>query len=595
MTVSRTVPRPPLVSLAVLALPLTLSVACASDSRPPPLEASLSGATGPQTEFRALRARFFDADAAGRASLAAELEGFLARNPKDERADDVRIYSAFALLERGERARARELIAPILHGPRGSQRDFARVAEAAILSREGETRRALAVFDALSGRIIDLDERFVYGEERARTAFLSGNYEVALTALLDWLVQSPPDRQVRARQTAAKLIGLVPTDDLLAALPGLRQVSGSRQDLASGREWLVDTIVTALTRAALERSASPLAQRLLEVAPAALRGTPDGRRLVELASSGLRAPSVAGRAVGLLLGIGTSLERRRATTVSEGMTRALGATKNRGDRRVELLVRYGTDDVPAAFSALTADGASLIVAGGDDESAARAAAQAETLGIPLLLLRALPSPPPEHGFTFVLGLDDRTVADALEEALAQRGAHHVERVGPGGFSCDVEPASPGRARFPLGTWKKTGVDALLVTGGEQCARDISTELSAGSLGWSMALGLDASAVLPELGARALAIETGSYPAKAPTGGWYEALGHDAAVLAALALEALPTNGVARGEDVEALRSRARDALATAKAELWTSSARGFGGARVLPRHLGVVLGEPAAP
>jgi hypothetical protein len=86
------------------------------------------------------------------------------------------------------------------------------------------------------------------------------------------------------------------------------------------------------------------------------------------------------------------------------------------------------------------------------------------------------------------------------------------------------------------------------------------------------------------------VSTGGYPDNAPHGGWYEALGHDAALLAARALEALPREGLVRGGSVEVLHEKARDALARAEAALWTSEARGFGNARVLPRKLGVVEG-----
>ena len=63
-----------------------------------------------------------------------------------------------------------------------------------------------------------------------------------------------------------------------------------------------------------------------------------------------------------------------------------------------------------------------------------------------------------------------------------------------------------------------------------------------------------------------------------------------AVLAARALQALPSVGVARQADVEALHEKARDALATVEAELWTSDNKGFRGERVLGRELTIVSG-----
>jgi hypothetical protein len=582
-------------SLAVLGVLGILGVpACGSSQTSASPEASVAGASRAQAEFRLLRTHFFDADAQGRARLLSRLNVFLTRFPRDERAHDVRVYLAFAYVEQGDRASARKLLAPVLAGAAGSQRDFASVAAAAILAREGETERALAELDALGGRIIDLDERYVYGEERARTAFISGNYELALRALLDWLVQSPPDRKERARKAATTLIERVPTDALVSALGALRPTDGARQHLEEGRAWLIGAVVSRLTRVALERSSSALARHLLEVAPAALRGTPEGKKLVELAASGSRAPAVAGRAVGLLLGLGNTMERRRAAAISQGMTRALGTNDQpTSSAGVSLIVRYGTEDVPAAFTALAADGAALIVAGGDDESARRAAAQAETLRIPLLLLRPPEVPPRANGFTFVLGLDDGVVLDTVAEALATRGARKLERVGPGGIPCDVEPTAPGAPRFPHGVWKKAGVDGLLVSGDAECATDLARELGAARLAWPLGLGLDAGRAYATLGRPAFVVKTGKFPDELGDSGWYEALGHDAGVLSARALEALPLAGVARGEDVEALRERARGALERAEADLQTSAARGFGGARVLPREVSVIQGGPS--
>jgi hypothetical protein len=578
--------------LGVCAVLGVLAPACGPKEAASP-EASLSGASRAQAEFRALRARFFDAGAQGRALMHAQLNDFLTRFPRDERSDDVRVYLAFAYLEGGDRASARKLLTPVLAGPAGSQRDFARIAQAAILAREGETKRALAAFDALGGRIIDLDERFVYGEERARTAFMSENYELALRALLDWLVQSPPDRKARARKAAATLIDRVPTDALVAALGTLRPVDSARPGMEEERARLVGAVVSRLTTVALERSSAALARHLLEVAPAALRGTPDGKRLVELAASGSRAPAVAGRAVGLLLGLGNPLERRRAAAISRGLTHALGAVDQPASAAgVALLVRYGTDDVPGAFTALAADGAALIVAGGDDESARRAAAQAETLRIPLLLLRPPQVPPLPNGFTFVLGVDDAVVLDTVAEALAARGSRKLERVGPGGTPCDAEAPGPGRPRFPHAAWRKAGVDGLLVTGDAECAQELARELAAEKLSWPLGLGLDAGQTYATLGRPAFVVKSARYPEQTGESGWYEALGRDAGVLASRALEALPIEGVARGEDVGALRERAQGALARAEADLATTTARGFGGARVLPRELSVLQGGP---
>jgi len=584
-----------LVSALLLACVLPAS-ACSGDRRRKP-DVSLAGAIGPQAEFRALRTRFFDSQAEGRVALNPQFTDFLARYPDDPRAQDVRVYLAWGELENGERDAALITLRPLLSGKRGTVRDFARVTEAAVLARQGELDRALTLLDTLEGRIVDLDERFVYGEERARTAFMAHRYDVGLRALLAWLSQAPPDRQGRAQASAEKLLELLPASEALAALMAFRDAKPGEvsADLVSARAWARSSMLTRLTRLALERQDSSLARRILDAAPAALRGTPEGQRLVELAAAGNRAPAVAGRAVGLLLGLGQGVERRRAVAVTAGMSRVLGSAavpaKAPG---VELVVRYVSgDDVDSALTELAAEGAALLVSGSDDVTARLVSARAEAAKIPLVLVRPLEKAPDPRGFTFVIGESDAATEARLASALAQRGHAHPARVGLGGVSCDSESPAAGQGRFPLAAMKKEGVDALLVTGDAACARDLARELAQAREPWPLALAFDASEAYGTLGGVAFVPQAGTYPDGAPTAGWYEALGHDAGVLAMRALEALPQSGIARGDDVEALRAKARDALASASADLWTSAARGFGGARLLPRDLVVRAPTPS--
>jgi len=577
---------------ALLALALGACKA-SSDSVMPPVP--LAEDAPAQAEFRALRAQFFDADGPGRAKLGGKLSEFLVRFPSDPRTFDIEVYLVWARLESGDRAGARAVLEPLLKGEAGPRLDFARVAEAAILARSGEARHALSEFDLLEGRLVDLDERFVYGEERAHCAFLAGAYERAVEALLAWLVQAPLDRQSRARNTATELLDLAPDAELVHALAALRRPAGgaTSPDLEMARGWLASTIARKLSDLALSRGDSELARRLLDAAPAALRATPEGQRLVALAAGAPKAPGVSGRAVGLLLSLTGPIEQRRASAAAAGITRALGsAHATGGGSGVDVLVRYDADDVDAALEALAADGAALFIAGNDDETARRASARAETLHVPLLLLRPLDHAPLAQGFTFVLGVDEAAAQQALVRALATRGRRELAQVGPGGTSCSVEPTIPGKPRFPLATWKHDRVDALLLLGDADCARDVAAELVTARERLVLALGLDAGGVGATLGVPTLTPGAGKYPANTPAGGWYEALGHDAAVLAARALAALPSEGVARQADVAALHAKARDALATVEAELWTSDDKGFGGARVLGRELTIVSGGP---
>lgn len=72
---------------------------------------------------------------------------------------------------------------------------------------------------------------------------------------------------------------------------------------------------------------------------------------------------------------------------------------------------------------------------------------------------------------------------------------------------------------------------------------------------------------------------------APAGvGLYEALGHDAVVLAAGSLAKLDAPTTADPELVERFQLRAAERLGSVQAELWSTKARGFDGGRVLQRE-----------
>jgi hypothetical protein len=70
--------------------------------------------------------------------------------------------------------------------------------------------------------------------------------------------------------------------------------------------------------------------------------------------------------------------------------------------------------------------------------------------------------------------------------------------------------------------------------------------------------------------------------------WYEALGHDAALLAKGALEGFPDGRVDEERAVHELHARAQRALARVQVPLWTSEARGFSQGQALSRTLTIV-------
>jgi hypothetical protein len=564
---------------------LLATAGCGSEngSRPDTAFASNQGA---QSEFRSLRARFFDSDAKGRIALGNELSAFISRYPRDERSLTVRTFLAWTLLERGDEKGALELLSPLTSGPRGAQRDFALVTEAALAVRAGRAEQGFRLLSELDGRIVDLDERFVYGEERARAAFGAAAYAAAIHALLDWIVQSPPDRRERARKNATAMLAMFPMPELVRRLGGLRgEVRAQSSELAAGVAWLERAILERLTRVALDRNDAELARRVLEVAPAALRVRAEGKKLLALVALAPKAAAVSGRSIGVLLALDDASARRRAAEVTAGMARALARAKTAGDAGVELIVREASADPRASLSALASDGAGVLVVGTSDSAVPIAHEFAKAERIPLILLRPAGVEVSPDGFSFVLGIDDARAEALLAAAVAARG-RTLERVGPGEAGCNAD-SIPGKPRFPLSELRKQGASALLVTGDAECARALGAAIRAQKSGFLLALGLDSAGIYSELGVPLLVPHAGRFP-DASSGSYYEALGHDAARLSERALGALPQEGTVEGQRVDELHALVRDALARAEAELLTSDARGFGGGRTLPRELSVL-------
>ncbi len=138
----------------------------------------------------------------------------------------------------------------------------------------------------------------------------------------------------------------------------------------------------------------------------------------------------------------------------------------------------------------------------------------------------------------------------------------------------------------------------VVDGDADCVRAVAGATTAG---YRFAFGQDAYNVALPPGA--LLLTAGKYPIPttslqepwllawsrfrpAPPTFW-SGLGRDAGVLAWAGVQALPPTGTEDPKLVRERRKLARDTLAAATIDLWTTEARGFEGRRVLPRRLGV--------
>jgi hypothetical protein len=325
--------------------------------------------------------------------------------------------------------------------------------------------------------------------------------------------------------------------------------------------------------------------------------------LSDLAATSSVSARVEGRALGVVLEVADAEVGRRSSELVSGMTRALGlpSAAPRPDG-VQLVTRDATEpaDLSRALSGLAGDGATILVAGLTDETAAAASLFAERTKTPVLLLRRPPALDPRSSFSFVLGVTPADEEAAIAAGLEREGARAPVRVGPGGVSCEVPDASTFGPRFPVNDWKRTGFDALVLTGGPTCARQAGLEALGSRLKVLLVFGLEASEASDALPGKKVVVAAGRFPfASHPNDpsesayvqkwgagpSWYGTLGHDAAVLGKEVLSTLPVERVKEERAVLELHKRARDGLLRARGQLWSTEAAGFEGHAVLPRTL----------
>jgi len=602
-------------ALIVLVFSCLLGSCGGHQSDGPQPEAALADSKAAQQDFRALSQRWMAAGPTpARAKLAGPLGAFLERYPDDPRAALVRIYLAWIEIQQGRLAQAQKLVAPIRKGPAGSAHDFAVVTDAAILVRQGRAGQALMLLRPLDGKIVDADQRMIYGEQLVLAAIGAKRWRSTVSYMLDWLVQAPPEDREPVQADVDHLLDRVPTRALEGSLVDLdreaKQV-GAEASRSPARNWLRKTLRARLTRLALAKRDAELAKRLLERGPSALRVGERGEKLSELAASGDVRPRVSGRSVGLVLSLGSADARRRSAAVALGMSRALGLPeRGREPGAVRLLTRDdggSADGTAHALAELAGDGAVILVAGVDDAGATAAAHYAESASIPLILLRQ-PHGLAPSGFSFVLGAEPGVDERLVTKELHRRGATAPALVGPGGVACDSQPPAAGTARFPIQRWHRDHIDALALLGDATCARDAIRELAHIGDRPELGFGLECAEMVSEASAKqpAFAISAGSFPYRAGVQtadamkrwvdrygappGWYDALGHDAAALVSVALSGFPLQRVDDPGAVKKLHRRALQELSGAHADLWSSAKHGFSRSHLMERSFAVVSG-----
>ncbi len=576
----------------------------AATNRPVP---SLASTPEAQRDFRILRENWRTLSVAERDKLVPSLRAYLESHPDDGRAPLVRVYLALVLMELERPGEARRVLAPLRATPAGATRDFARVARAALWLSEGKPSRARAQLEPLRGKLIDADERLLYGELLVKSALAEKHLPEAVLDMRWWLAEVDPADIPRVKAKVSGYITRFERGELEQARAWLAEEQGpGSPHVQAIDEWLERQVTAELARSALHDKDSALARSLIASDAAQLPDAKTRDELNRLASSGEQARRVVGRTVGLVLSLESADVRTRSSQVSAGVMHALGLPARSGSPpKVQLLVEDDVEGMRSALAGLAAGGASILIAGMDRQGAEQAATFAEEAAIPLVLIEPGAPLPQSADYAFSVGLDRAQLRESLLGAIAARDAtvwrevDNAARVDPTNDAaatrvlCEQNSVSAGVPRFPVLEWKQKRVDALLLLGDESCSRAVLDEL--GNTGHEplLAFGLESApvALRRDLDARAMVAHAGRFPGAgsgAPRS-WYEALGHDAASLADAALSGFPSETADDARIVADLHMRARDRLLSVAVDLWTSEQRGFGGQHQLARKIEVAV------
>ncbi|HEY2410206.1 MAG TPA: hypothetical protein VGI10_29580 [Polyangiaceae bacterium] len=582
---------------------MLLALACSGGSKQVRPEAGLAESAASQAAFRELRVAWYAASAEERARLEPKLREFLAQFPGDRRADTVRLWLAWSYTDRGAVKAALALVKDV-QSRAGSVRDFAAVVHAKILLREGQPEQALRVLYPLAGKIIDPDERLLFGETRLRAAATARHFEEAMQAAQELLARATTETRATAESALREVAQSAKKDDLVASLIELDQAAAHDNDTerAAARDWLRRLLRERLTELAISGRDAALARSLIDSARGSERGGGDAP-LAVVANGGRTLPQIAGRALGLVLAMSNADVRRRSVSVAAGVSRALGLPDSLSDAKgVRLLTQDDAGSAAGllnAMSELAASGAAILVAGMDGEMASHAARFAQNSGVALMLI----APPADAALvsrnTFLLGEGAHSEEALALSELNRRHLARFARIDNGASACDPTAPAP---RFAIDEWRRDKVLALLMFGDAGCASDLAVELRKARLSVTLGLGLEASQLLAtgEVSNPSFGIGAGKFPRVEPAQGgtgalpglapldWYEALGHDAAALAEVALAGFPEGSVVEPQQVAALQRQASRELKSAHADLWTTDERGFSADGILPRTLRVI-------
>jgi hypothetical protein len=643
--------------------------ACGRPNDPTP-EASFAKSTPAGTDFALIRTAWTDPQHVPRPVVDGMLVRFLARYPDDGLTPVARAYHAFLLLDAGDRDGADRELKLIHVAAPGTLSDLVATARARWLRTGGHPDEAMTLLAPRIGKTVDPIARDLFQEELALTALAAngGRSQYEAIAYMDaWLEAASEAERIVVRERVAAIVARLPRQVLVDALEAMRGGAS-----AGYGDEILHIVADRLAWIAILEKDSELARALLDSDAGVISFSGDaGVELGDLATSRRGLDVVEGRKIGLLLPTEDAALRDESADVLRGVLWALGkpegvrsilppspasdagapVTKrdpsnecrqatladdatlgsdepSRADR-VKLVTQSDSgraDKTDESLDELAGQGASVIIAALDEETADAAMRWSAARSVPVIVLSPGGKEAPGDR-SFVLGVRRDAVLDALVHALPELGKGSVAPVvdasevasfpqtggayGPLGLlppvSCDVTATHAGDARFPIAAWQSQKARGWLVTGSTSCAQDLVRELASRVRAPTIGVTLSAAGIVANLGdARVGVAAAGVVPLSsevtprdeeltrfvAAFGSarmtWWTALGRDAAVLARRVVMTLSTDAVSATGEVARRRGVVAAGLLSAHARLWSTEARGFGGKHEIARSLCVV-------
>lgn len=545
-----------------------------------------------QEQFLALEAQWERADPNEAGAFIEGLEAQIARFPSDPGTRRLRGYLAVALVEEGQEARAEEVTRAVATDTPGTTEDLVTIARGALLRRRGDLVEAFRSLDPLFNRVVDVRARTMLNEELLSLAIGLGRFRDAATYVRALVTQSEGSLRLRAERVAMTRIDGLPNDALIELLAS--ELETERRD-----RWLLSHLAQHLSKAAVDPGDPVIARRLLELVPELVGEQADA--LMRVAARGAEV-RLERNTVGLVLSVGTDALRARGLDVARGLALSLGLPGG----AAKLVVRDhrgGPETLSDTLALLNADGAAVIVAGFDMPEATAAHRYATKTSVPVVLLTHPEEPVSDDASVFVIGEDARTVRERLVGALASRGKKRVVILSDDRRVIDFTPAlamnivaeQPCTASAEL--LETTNADAVVLDGDAACGERAVTLRGTKRL---VGVGLRAATTSADVFASAglFPIAEGTRPSVsddplfaklaeergAPPSFWL-ALGHDAGLLVKDAILGLPPDAGDKSIAVAVRQRIVADAIANAEVKLWTTSAAGFAGGRVLQRDV----------